>query len=130
MNRKSFYILLVIFLIFIFGIIFYFCLEKKEMKNNNLKNQEQSENLELDEKEKKEESDNILEKINKLVILPEEEPIVSRIADIDQPALNQAFFIGAQNGDYLLIYKNTGKAILYSAKENKILNMGPFSTGE
>jgi hypothetical protein len=44
--------------------------------------------------------------------------------------MQQAFFAGAENGDYLLIYKEAGKAVLYSAKKNKILNMGPFNVGE
>lgn len=124
MNKKLFYIFLIIFFLVILGIIFYF--QKKDIDKNSEQKNEQTQI----EKENVEESNDILKKVNKLFVAPEEIPIISRIADINQPALQQAFFTGAQNGDYLLIYKDAGKAVLYSEIKNKIINMGPFNAGK
>ncbi|MFA5211147.1 MAG: hypothetical protein WC414_01415 [Patescibacteria group bacterium] len=128
MNKKKYMILIIIIVTFLIGSAIFFYFDNNEQEENIEKNKEQ--NKEQIENENKEESDDVLKKISKLFDAPEEVPIISRISDINQPALKQAFFAGAENGDYLLIYKEAGKAVLYSAKKNKILNMGPFSTEE
>ncbi len=120
-NRKK--IILISSIVFLSLIlisgVYYFWQNESDVKINTKE--------EIIKEQKQEETKSILEKVGELVTVPEETPIVSRIVDINQSSLKQPFFKGAKNGDYLLIYKATGKAILYSETQNKILNMGPFS---
>jgi hypothetical protein len=65
-----------------------------------------------------------LEKLEKLMLLPDENPTMATIVDID--ALRQdnpTFYANAQEGDLLIIYSE--KAILYRESENKIINVAP-----
>ena len=82
--------------------------------------------VEREQKRTRVEVSDVLEKVGELTTLPSETPVVTKITDISQAPLQQPFFRGAQNGDYLLIFKQGQKAILYGAKENKIINMGPI----
>lgn len=69
-----------------------------------------------------------VEKVGKLMILPEfsaEVPQVATINDAAGLAKTQAFFAGVKDGDQVLIYLKSQKAIIYRASENKIVNVGP-----
>ncbi len=67
----------------------------------------------------------LIEKIAKLITLPEgEQPIISTIKDVD--ALKKdPFFVNANNGDRLIIYQAAKQAILYREADNKIIKAGP-----
>ena len=66
----------------------------------------------------------IVEKVSKHIILPENEtPTVATIEDIDALVQQQSFFVGAQNGDKVLIYSN--KAIVYNPERDVLVNVGP-----
>jgi hypothetical protein len=72
----------------------------------------------------------IIDKVGKLMILPEgEQPTVATVTD---PAVlkNQPFFAHAEIGDKVLIYTNSKKAILYSEKLNKIKEVAPVNLGD
>ncbi len=65
--------------------------------------------------------------IGKLMVLPEgEEPTLATIADITKLE-GQPFFSKAQNGDQILIYMTSRKAILYRPSLGKIIDVGPLA---
>jgi len=70
------------------------------------------------------EVEDLVNKVSKLIALPEDEnPTVATVTDIEA-VKDQTFFAKAQNGDKVLIYTNARKAILYRPSENRILEVG------
>jgi hypothetical protein len=70
----------------------------------------------------------IVKKVNKLMLLPEgETPVLATINDADTLSKEQAFYLGSENGDVVLIYKQALKAIIYSPAKNVIINVGPVT---
>ena len=62
--------------------------------------------------------------VGKLIVLPtDQQPTVATIQDVAALSKEQPFFIGAEDGDKLLIYSD--KAIIYSVKNGKLINVGP-----
>ncbi|MCK5460123.1 LytR C-terminal domain-containing protein [Candidatus Parcubacteria bacterium] len=77
----------------------------------------------------KKERDELLGKVRKLIILPEDkQPAISTIQDIGKLAEAQPFFEKAQNGDRVIIYED--RAIIYSPSKNVLINVGPVYTQE
>lgn len=73
----------------------------------------------------------ILQAVSKHIILPEgEEPVVAKIINVDELLKTQQFYRGAINGDILLIYQATSKAILYSPSRDMLVNVGPIIADE
>lgn len=71
----------------------------------------------------------LVAQIGKLIVLPmDEQPIVATVNDTDQ-LKGQAFFANAQKGDKVLIYNEARKAILYSPRLNRVVEIAPLSTG-
>ncbi|MEX2010527.1 MAG: hypothetical protein WD874_01860, partial [Parcubacteria group bacterium] len=69
----------------------------------------------------------VIEKVGKLVELPEgENATVATVTDLE-PLKGQAFFAEAKVGDKVLIYGESKKAILYRPSENKIIVVAPLS---
>jgi uncharacterized protein HemX len=84
-------------------------------------------NPELQAAQQQQEAKQLIQKVGKLIILPSEEtPIVATVNDAKTLATQQAFYKEAVNGDKLLIYTVSQKAILYSPSRNMIVNVGPF----
>ena len=73
-------------------------------------------------------SDAIIVKVSKLTILPAEQPTVATVSDITK-LKTQAFFNNAKNGDKVLIFKNTKKAIIYRPSTNQIIEIAPIVPG-
>jgi hypothetical protein len=74
----------------------------------------------------KEEVQRLVSVVGKLIELPEEEtPVVATIMDREKLA-DQDFFKNAQNGDKLLAYTKSMKAILYRPSAKKIINVAPI----
>jgi len=75
------------------------------------------------------EANELVGKISKLIVLPTgETPTVATVSD---PAAlkDQPFFASAEKGDKLLIYAQAKKAILFSTKLNKIIDVAPLNIG-
>jgi hypothetical protein len=78
----------------------------------------------------KEETNSVLNKVKRLIIVPEgETPTIATISDVDK-LKDRAFFATAKNGDKLLIFTNAKKAILYDPVKDRIIDVGPVSLPE
>lgn len=73
-------------------------------------------------------SDAVVAKVAKLTILPAEQPTVATVSDINKLRA-QPFFANAKNGDRVLIFKNTKKAIIYRPSTNQIVEIAPIIPG-
>ena len=75
------------------------------------------------------EARDIIEKVARLVVLPEgETPTIATVTDPER-LKEQAFFSNAQRGDKVLIYTTAKKAILYNPTANKIVEVAPLNIG-
>lgn len=64
----------------------------------------------------------LIERVGKLIELPNEEPRIASVSDKTK-LIGQSFFAKAENGDKVLIYANAKKAILYRPSINKIIEV-------
>lgn len=70
--------------------------------------------------------EDLLAKVGKLMVLPANEtPTVATVTDPDR-LKNQAFFANAEKGDRVLIYTTARKAILYSPRLGKVVEVAPL----
>lgn len=77
-----------------------------------------------------EETTELINKVSKLIVLPEgETPTVATVSD-PEALKDQIFFAQAQKGDKVLIYAEAKKAILYSVTLDKILEVAPLNIGD
>jgi hypothetical protein len=67
----------------------------------------------------------LLVKVGKLIILPDEKPNFATVLDAKKLIAEQSFYAGSENGDQLLIYPKAQKAIIYSPSRNILVNVGP-----
>lgn len=78
----------------------------------------------------KNESIEIVRKISKIMILPENEtPTIATVSD-PLALKNQVFFVNSQKGDKVLIYTQARKAILYRPTQDKIVEVTSLSIEE
>jgi len=73
-----------------------------------------------------EQVDTLVEKVGKLIVLPNETPLVATVEDAAQLRAEQAFYKDVQNGDKLIIFPQAAKAIIYNEEANQIVNAGPI----
>jgi hypothetical protein len=67
------------------------------------------------------ETKNLVNQVGQLIILPEgETPTVATVKDATK-LKNQEFFARAQNGDKVLIYSKSGRAVLYRPSTDKVV---------
>lgn len=76
-----------------------------------------------------EELADVVEKVGKLIVLPEgETPTLATVSDPEK-LRDQTFFARAKTGDKVLIFTNSKKAILYDPVANKIVEVAPVNLG-
>ena len=64
--------------------------------------------------------------VGALIELPSDEtPTVATVVDVEK-VKDQVFFARAQNGDKVLLYAKSSKAILYRPSTNKIIEVAPI----
>lgn len=77
----------------------------------------------------KEQVKKLVAEVGKLIDLPTgEDPIIATVTDISK-LKDQPFFQKAKNGDKVLIYNNSKKAILYDPFLKKVLDVAPINIG-
>lgn len=76
----------------------------------------------------KAENGKLISQIAKFMILPDEEPQVATVLDIEK-LKDQPFFANAENGDKILVYPKSQKAILYRPSIKKIIDVAPMNIG-
>lgn len=75
----------------------------------------------------KKEINQLLKRIGQIAVLPTDEtPEVLRITDLTQLNSNP-FFENAKLGDFILIFKNNQKILVYDPLNHLLVNMGPYS---
>lgn len=75
----------------------------------------------------KQESEELVEKVGKLIMLPEgETPTIATVTD-PQKLKDQPFFANAKKGDKVLLYTEAKKAFLYDPIANKLIDVGPLN---
>lgn len=73
-----------------------------------------------------EEVSELVEQVRGLIFLPEDEiPLVATVVNAEALQAEQPFYQDVQNGDRLLIYGESLKAIIYRPSENQLVNVGP-----
>jgi hypothetical protein len=76
------------------------------------------------------ETRNLIEEVGMLMTLPSDEnPTIATVSDVEK-VKSQNFFRNAANGDRLLIYANSRKAILYRPSEKKIIEVGAVNINQ
>lgn len=72
---------------------------------------------------------NLVDEVGNMIVLPTgEEPTVAAITDIAQ-FRDQPFFKNAKNGDKVIIYLNSNRAILYDPIVKKVIDVAPVNIG-
>ncbi len=72
----------------------------------------------------------IIKKISQLAIVPDDpNAVLASVTDVSK-LKNEKFFANAQNGDYIVLFPSAMKAILYRPSINKIVEIGPLSSGQ
>jgi hypothetical protein len=78
----------------------------------------------------KQESKDLVDRAGRLVELPKnEEPTIATVKDVSK-LQSQPFFKNAQNGDKVLIYTQSKRAVLYRASTDKVIESAPVKLGE
>lgn len=72
----------------------------------------------------------ILKEVGEVYAIPEDEtPTIATVQDISK-LTDQPFFDGAENGDILIVFDESGQAILYRPSEKKLVKVGPINIQE
>ena len=81
---------------------------------------------EIDQEEAQKEIDELVEQVSKHILLPkDEEPVIATVVDARALVKEQPFYHNVRNGDKLLIYPNTLRALIYSPERDILVNVGP-----
>ena len=80
----------------------------------------------FDEGVNRQEIEQVLTQVGRLIILPQgEEPVMATVVDAEALAKEQPFYANAINGDKVLVYLQNKQAIIYSPERDIIVNVGP-----
>lgn len=125
-SKKWFWILIVVAVLIVGTFIFMFVRTQQQLKST--KQELQAVQTDPDAKAK-EEQQQLISEVGKLIILPgDEEPTIATVSDLSK-LKGQAFFDKAKIGDKVLIYNKAEKAILYRPGDKKIIELAPLSNG-
>jgi hypothetical protein len=64
-----------------------------------------------------------------LMELPDEQPTIATVVDVEK-LRSQEFFTNAQNGDRVLLFAESKKAVLYRPSSKKIVEVAPINIGD
>lgn len=95
--------------------------QNSQKQINSLKNTKDTSRLETQK---------TIDAVAKHIVLPQDEnPTIATVTD-SKKLSSQAFFSKASNGDKVLIYTKSRKAILFNPKQNKVVEVAPINIGE
>jgi hypothetical protein len=121
-GKKVFIALSALVVVALAGSTAYLFVENKDLKSE----------LALSESERNAiENDRIIEKVSKLIKLPDEEPVIILVNDPvvaieDNPGIAQ-IFDDLQKGDYILVFRSDRSGIQYRPSEDKIIKNATIS---
>lgn len=69
----------------------------------------------------------LTKELSRFMVVPNEEPLIFTISDVDYLVQEQKFFEHASNGDILFVFPEAEKAVVYSQKRERIINAGPVN---
>ena len=116
---KPLYIVIVVLLLITAFSLFQFYRAQQELKNFKA-NPEENAGREVQK---------LVDEVAKILDLPKNEtPTIATVTDPEK-LKDQAFFVNAKEGDKVLIYNNSKKAVLYRPSEKKVLNFAPINIG-
>lgn len=78
--------------------------------------------LELKKYKDSRDTSRLQEKLGAHLVLPEEEPLIATVTDVERLKKEQAFYRNAQNGDVIFIWND--KALIFRESEDKIVDFG------
>ncbi len=61
------------------------------------------------------------------MVLPEGDPVLFKVSNAEVMRSQQAFFKDTKNDDVLLVFQQSGKAIIFRPSEKIIVNAGPVN---
>lgn len=100
----------------------YFYWQYQQIKSQEILSQDPQKAADLEKKK-------LIAEIGKLIELPlGEEPTVATVTDIEK-LKDQPFFQKSKNGDKVLIYTNSKKAILFDPISHKVIDVAPINIG-
>ena len=115
LNPKNPILILVVLAVIIGGAYY---VRRMKLDNNRLENL-----VNGSQASAKEETKSLVDKVGKLVVLPEgENPVVATVTDKEKLKA-QPVFAKAENGDKILIYPVARKAYIYNPKMNRIVDV-------
>lgn len=76
--------------------------------------------------DKKKEDAALIQKVGKLLSLPDESPMIATVSN-DDTFKNENFSEKAKAGDKLIVYLNADQAIFYRPSSNKVIMLLPVS---
>lgn len=74
-------------------------------------------------------TDKLITEVSRLMVLPDEIATIATVTDTTK-LINQQFFKNAQNGDVVLMFEKSAKAIIYRPSIKKIVDIGPITFTE
>jgi len=79
------------------------------------------------EERAKQELASAIARVSKIMILPQDDqPVLATVTDAKTLIAQQTFFAGSINGDQLLLFPKSMKAVIWSPSRSKIINVGPI----
>lgn len=67
----------------------------------------------------------IQDQVSKVMIVPQEDAVISKIEDAG-PIKSQPFFADVENGDQVLVFPVAAKIVIYRPSTSQIVNAGPI----
>lgn len=93
---------------------------------SNIKLKNEIQQTKQNQTQKQTENQMLLKQVSELIVLPQgEEPVIATVTDLEK-LKGQEFFKKALQGDKVLIYQVSKKAILFRPAVNKIIEVAPI----
>lgn len=78
--------------------------------------------------EARKEAERVVKELSKIMVVPDDPaPVLATVSDRDQ-LQDQPFFRQAENGDQVVIFPSSMRAVLYRPSEKRVVDMAPLTT--